>query len=188
VSRARPRDHGIVAKRARKGHDRGTMRALVRGLLVLATMAGLLDGCVVVSDPDIQGQDTCVPFFLAHEADPSTSGAHRRPEISTDPAEFRASVPMRSCALTFDYETHVFVDDELVDISKIPPTGGEIRTASVLVDLAGLSTGCHRVELFVSTNFANFKTPERAGDLAKITWLVFNDPNADVSTCVATTP
>ncbi len=150
-------------------------------------MAGLLDGCVVVSDPDIRGQDTCVPFFLTHEADPSTSGAHRRPESSTDPAEFRASVPMSSCALTRDYETHVFVDDELVDISKIPPTGGELRTASVLVDISGL-TGCHRIELFVSTNFADFKSPERPGDVAKITWTIFDKPDTAVSACVAATP
>jgi hypothetical protein len=166
------------------------MRALgrlVRRLLPVVLVPTVLGGCLVASDPDFRGQDECVPFFLTHEADPSTSETHRRPESTSDPEEFRASVPMRSCALTTDYEARVFVDNKLVDISQIPPTGGELRDISVLVDIAGL-TGCHTVELFISSNFADFKTPERSGDVAKVSWFVFNDPATPVPECGGTTP
>lgn len=143
----------------------------------------LLGGCLVVSDPDFRGQDECVPFFLSYEADPSTSPAHRRPESPTDPAEFRATVPLRSCALTTDYTAHVFIDNVLRVIKKIPPTGSELREVSVLVDIGNEDPGCHLVEVFVSSNFADFKTPERPGDVAKIDWLFYNVAGASAEIC-----
>lgn len=192
-----------MAAARRKGHDHRRMTKavrLVRRLLGVALVPArrsparclsllvvptLLGGCLVASDPDFRGQDECVPFFLAHEAEPSTSEAHRRPESADDPEEFRASVPLRSCALTTDYVAHVFIDDDLRVIKKIPPSGGELRDVSVLVDIAkeAETPGCHRAELYVSSNFADFKTPERAGDVAKISWFFFNVPDALVSNC-----
>lgn len=162
------------------------MGRLVRRLLALTAVSNVLGGCLVVSDPDFRGQDECVPFFLAHEADPSTPGPHLRPESATDPAEFRATVPMRSCALTRDYRAHVFVDNTLRVIQRIPPTGNELRDVSILVNIGEESPGCHRVSVYVSTNFADFTTPDRPGDVAKIDWLFYNDQNSTAAGCGST--
>jgi hypothetical protein len=158
---------------------------LVRRLLVIALVPTVLDGCLVVSDPEFRGQDECVPFFLTHEADPSTSLPLRRPETASDPAEFRATVPMRSCALVSNYKAHVFVDRNLKIIKTLPPTGTELRDVSVLVNIADeVADGrCHRVEVLVSQNFLDFENPARAGDVAKITWQFYNDPNTTLADC-----
>jgi len=162
------------------------MRRLVRTLLAIAVVP-VLGSCVVASDPDFQGQDQCVPFFLEHEADPSTSVFSRLTETTAGSDVFRATVPMRSCALTKEYELHVFVDNNPRALTKIFPTERELRDVSIVVDITPErdNPGCHRVEALVSTNFQNFRDPVRSGDLAKIVWWFSNNPDASLAGCEA---
>ncbi|MBI2389622.1 MAG: hypothetical protein HYV09_08500 [Deltaproteobacteria bacterium] len=136
-----------------------------------------LDGCVVVSDPDFRGQDECLPMFLNLEADPAQSSTPRIPASPTDPIEFRGTVPLRSCALTKDYEARVFVDEEPRLSLKIPPSGGETRNVSVVVNVDRLAPGCHIVQVYVSSRFAagDFRQPERPGDIDYLLWNFSND-------------
>lgn len=157
------------------------MRALslVRRLLLLAVVPLALDGCLVLSDPDFQGQDECLPSFVNQEADPLISQTPRIPADATSPAEFRGSVPMKSCALVANYQARVFVDSEFKLDLAVPPNGTDTRNVSVVVDVDGLSKGCHQIHLYVSRRFApagsDFKQPERAGDLAYLVWRFSND-------------
>lgn len=159
---------------------------LVRRLLAMALVPATLSGCVVVSDPEFQGQDECDPFFLTQEADPSTSGFVRLTETTPDSDVFRASVPMRSCALTKNYTLNVFVDKNLRAQTTIFPTERDLRNVPIVVDVfpERANPGCHRVEAFVSTGFtSDFRTAARPGDVAKITWWFFNDADAPVTSC-----
>lgn len=167
---------------------RGRARLLgfVRRLLVLAVVPAL-DGCVVVSDPDFRGQDECVPAFVHHEAEPALADTPRIPANPTDPVEFRGTVPLRTCALTLEYEARVFVDQELRRSIRIEPSGSETRNVSVVVDVDRLTPGCHSVDVYVSSRFAagDFRQPERPGDLSYLHWRFSNDASA---TCAVLSP
>lgn len=161
----------------------GRVRRLLSlaGVAVMTALVPASGGCLVVSDPDFRGQDQCVPSLLLLEANPSV---RERPRI--EESEFSGTVPMRSCALTFDYEARIFVDGSLVQFQRIPPNGLEIRDVPVLVDIKRLRPGCHVVEVFVSSQFrggSDFITPERKDDIAFISWTFLNDTDASVASC-----
>lgn len=147
-----------------------------------------LDGCLVLSDPDFQGEESCTPSFVAQEADPPQAGTSRFPANPGDPLEFRGTVPMKSCALVKNYDGRVFLDGELKTIIQIPPNGEDVRDVAVLLSLSEVPPGCHEVELYVSQLFSSsptdLKTPARAGDLAYFVWRFVNtsDPT-DALTC-----
>jgi len=165
------------------------MRALrlVRRLLGLAAVPLALDGCLVLSDPDFQGQDECTPSFVTNEADPLLWSTPRIPAAVGDPEEFRGSVPLKSCALTKPYEVRVFVDNALRKSGPVPASGTDTRNVAVVVNVAGLSKGCHLIHLYVSSRFAlaasDFKQPEQPGDLAYIVWRFSNDANSPAENC-----
>ncbi len=165
------------------------MRALrlVRRLLGLAVVPLALDGCLVLSDPDFQGQDECSPSFVTNEADPLLWSTPRIPAQAGDPVEFRGSVPMKSCALVKTYRARVFVDNVLKLEQSVPATGTDSRNVAVVVAVDKLSKGCHQIHLYVSSRFApaasDFKQPERAGDLAYLVWRFSNDANALAENC-----
>lgn len=157
----------------------------VRRLLQLAVMGALVaanDGCLVLSDPDFQGQDECVPFFLTHEADPSVRDFRR-----IEKAEFEGSVPMRTCALTKPYFARIFLDGRLrVLEQEIPPSGDELRTVPILLPIGDLAPGCHFVEVRVSSAFrpgSDFTQPARPGDIAFLLWTFTNTTDASVLSC-----
>lgn len=151
-------------------------------MTIMAALVPAAEGCLVLSDPDFRGQNECVPFFLTLEADPSVRDPQR-----IEGTEFRGSVRMRTCALTLPYEARVFVDGEPKLFKSVPPTGDEIRTVPVLVDIAALAPGCHFVELFVSSKFrasgTDFSKPERANDVTYLVWTFINTTDATVASC-----
>ncbi len=137
--------------------------------------------CLIVSDPDFRGQDQCTPSLLHHEADPETAST----APLEDPFAFRASIPLRSCALTRTYIAHVFADGILERIVDVPPTGSETRTVTVLFDVGALEAGCHQVEVYVSSRFSagNLKVPERPDDVGYVAWWFANSPDATFESC-----
>lgn len=172
---ARMRGRGFVRRLLRLGSKMAMMAALVPAL-------GLVNGgCLALSEPDFRGQDECVPFFLTLGADPPL--LNRTP---IEKAEFSGSVQMRTCALTKDYVAHVFLDGVPVLFTSVPPTGVELRTVPVLVDISRSSPGCHIVELYVSSKFkdgTDFTKPERRDDIAYILWTFVNSSDATVASC-----
>jgi hypothetical protein len=154
-------------------------------------MASCVGGtsCLVVSDPDFQGQEDCVPYALNHEADPELgSWINLVPDASATERTFRALIPISTCALAKEYTARVFIDNLLLKIIPVPPTGTERREVSVLVDIVniGLAPGCHKVELLVSGQFAaDLRAPARPDDIAKAVWLFYDDPNVTPASCGA---
>jgi hypothetical protein len=160
----------------------------VRRLLLLALVPAATGSCLVISDPDFRGQDDCVPFFITHQAQPLVSDRPRIPESPGDPTEFRGTVPFRSCALVKDYVARIFVDGSLRSEQVVPATGSEERTLEVSIDVGQLpQTGCHFVEVFLSTQFAavgaDFRSPARRGDLAFLLWTFVDSTDATVASC-----
>jgi hypothetical protein len=179
-----------VASRRANGQNRPTVLRvlpLVRRLLALAAVPLALDGCLVLSDPDFQGQDECLPSFVTNEADPLLWSTPRIPAQVGGPVEFRGSLPMRSCALVKTYAARVFVDGTLKLEQAVPPNGADTRNVAVVVGVDGLSRGCHQIHLYVSSRFApaasDFKQPERSGDLAYVVWRFSNDASALAENC-----
>lgn len=163
--------------------------SLARRLLTLSVVPLALDGCVVLSDPDFQGQDECTPSFVTNEADPLLWSTPRIPAQEGDPAEFRASVPLKSCALVATYRARVFLDNVIQREIEIPASGTDTRNVSIVQNVGSVSKGCHLIHLYVSRSFApaagDFKQPERPGDLAYVVWRFSNDASSLAENCGA---
>jgi hypothetical protein len=159
------------------------MRVVARILLLCAAVGS--GSCLVVSDPDFRGQEDCIPFFVTQQASPALTAKTLILASSASALEFRGDVPMRSCALTKTYEMHVFLDDDWKRLDTVPPTGEEERNVTALVDISRAKPGCHQVEVLLSTRFssADPKAPERANDLAYLTWWFANDSNTKFEQC-----
>jgi hypothetical protein len=128
-------------------------------------------GCVVASTPTFKEPDDCPPYFVPDEASPSLRTI---PVISAGNTEFKAQVPMKSCAVATAFEGRIFVDNALVSPVSVDATGNETRTVSFDLPMAAYAPGCHSVELLATSAFSpvDFRTPRKPGDLASILWWV----------------
>lgn len=140
------------------------------GLGLLAA-ALCLPGCVVLSDPEFKTEDECPPTLQMTEASP---GYLSFPIIAAAPPkvfEFRATVPVRSCALTRALEARVFLDGSLLRSSELPPNGTSGRDLTVFVALDSVRQGCHVLEVLVSGRFSSDqRQPVKAGDVGSGVW------------------
>jgi hypothetical protein len=146
---------------------------IVRPLLIPLSMAPA--SCVVTSTPVFQETDDCPPDFRINEASPPSDAVFRIDTTATVPLEFNATVPLRSCALAKVYKGRIFLDGHIYTEIDIPATGESTR-APTPINVAGLSLGCHTVQVYASTAFApdtTFKTPVKQGDLATINWFLY---------------
>ena len=141
------------------------------GLAVAATTSG----CVVLSDPVFKTEDECPPKAALTEASPSLASTPIIAPVTGRPFEFRATVPIESCALTHALEMHVFLDGLLAGSTDLPPNGTSRRDASLAVDLTRARQGCHVVELLVSGRFSSdpaARQPAKAGDIGYAIWKI----------------
>lgn len=159
--------------------------SLPRALAALgvATIASVLSACLVTGTPTITGQIDCFPNF-----DPTSESP---PSRALDNLDLRATkvftgdVSLVSCDPSTLYVGHVFVDksSEFTTI-QIPQSGAERRLAEVTVDFAvDAPSTCHLVELYASSSFdpsaGDGITPTTVGDLTRIAWFVFLNPDVD---------
>ena len=140
---------------------------------VVALTCSVLPGCVVTTAPTFTDQPDCPPSFVPNEAIPAVN----KPVTidATDPtAEFVATVPLRSCAITKVYDSRYFLDGNIYKFSAIDPTGDTVRSTTIRVPFLNVAPGCHRIELLATTAFlaGEDRTPQTQGDLAYIVWFV----------------
>lgn len=149
---------------------------MLRAVRILAavTMAGLAlaaPGCLVLSDPEFQTEDECPPSLKMTEASPNPVAFPILTATTTKAFEFRASVPVDSCALTRALEARVFLDGSLLRSSELPPNGTASRDLTVFVALDSVKQGCHVVEVLVSGRFSSDqRQPAKAGDIGSGVW------------------
>ncbi len=144
------------------------------GLLGLALVASTA-GCVVLSDPEFKTEDQCPPTLDLTQASPTLASQAIIAPVAGRPFEFRATVPIESCALTRVLEMRVFLDGFLAGSTDLPPNGTSRRDASLAVDLTRARQGCHVVELLVSGRFSSdpgARQPAKAGDIGYAVWKI----------------
>jgi len=151
--------------------------ALARRLqsLLFVTLPLVGQGCLVTDAPTYSAPDLCPPSFVHNEADPPV-GEHKifNTKDKSQPLEFTATVPVRSCAIAKKLYSRVFVDNKLTTPAEVNPNGTRERTARFTVPLAGLSSACHKIEFLVTGEFSgtDFRTPTNQGDLDSIVWWI----------------
>jgi hypothetical protein len=169
-----------------------TPMRLAYGLLLAAVVT--LPGCIVASTPVYSSPDDCPPAFVANEALLVLSDGRPLPPIgdpaliacptadttakvcdTSSPLELAATIPVRSCAVARTLEGRLFLDNRPVSQSILQPTGDVLRQVKFTISLQQMLLSCHKVEYFVTTQFAsngpNFHTPVKQGDLAYVVWL-----------------
>lgn len=159
---------------------RGLLRStLVRALLGTATTTTC--SCVVNPAPTpFQDPTQCPPYFVPDQADPHIN-KFKIIDPSTGTAQFQASVPIKSCALSKQFIGRVFVDgnhSSFIQETVFQPTGTDTRSAIISVPISGsetLTEGCHIIELLASSAFApgEVRQPAQSGDLAYVVWFVY---------------
>jgi hypothetical protein len=170
----------MAAPIASKASLRRPLAAIGVGAFACALTWGS-SACLVTGTPTITGQIDCFPNFDPTSATPNVRDLDDFDIASTN--VFTADISVVSCDPSTLFIGHVFVDKASAFTTiQIPQSGAERRLANVAFDFTGFAPRtCHLVELYASSSFDDSATdgitPTTIGDLARISWFVFLDPN-----------
>jgi hypothetical protein len=153
------------------------MHILIYTLVAIVTSFSTIS-CVVTSAPTFETQTDCFPVLVTSETIPPANRFVHIDARSTAPQpanDVRFSATIQSCAVSKTFTAAVFLDDRFVAF-QVLPTGDTRRKAEFILaarDLSRLVSGCHRVEMLISTSFlSDFRSPQQADDLTQTTWWV----------------
>jgi hypothetical protein len=159
----------------------------------LVPLALATHGCLVTNAKDFPS-DSC-PVSLATYA-PIEPALYSHLSPTAAGSTFTGSFTVSTCAIGTTLTAIVLLDGSHITVSgsgsllniTIPPTNTSERVVNVAVPMALESTGCHRIDVLVSSQFQQTspQAPVNAEDLAKVSWYVdaSTDGSGKLSDCI----